>query len=131
MIYYVYCVYIYILLLAGSRIPFERINESESEASGQSAVLSGGRWVPRWCVPRQRVAIIVPFRDRESHLGVFLNVLHPFLQRQLVDYTIFVVEQVIPILQFIVEHLFLSLATKKRKTIFIYSLSINILKRML
>ena len=55
----------------------------------------GGRWVPRWCVPRQRVAIIVPFRDRESHLGVFLNVLHPFLQRQLVDYAIFVVEQVI------------------------------------
>ena len=83
------------LFLGGNIEPSTRpVNESEVEASNQS-VLSGGRWVPRWCVPRQRVAIIVPFRDRESHLSVFLNVLHPFLQRQLVDYTIFIVEQVI------------------------------------
>ena len=57
-------------------------------------LLPGGRGVPSGCVARQRVAVVVPFRDRESHLRIFLNVLHPFLQRQQLDYTIFIVEQV-------------------------------------
>jgi beta-1,4-galactosyltransferase 1 len=39
------------------------------------------------------VAILVPFRNRELQLRVFLSHLHPFLQKQFVDYTIFVVEQ--------------------------------------
>ena len=32
------------------------------------------------------VAILVPFRDRESHLRIFLLNLHPFLIRQNLDY---------------------------------------------
>ena len=35
----------------------------------------------------------MPFRDRDEHLRYFLNHLHPFLQRQRLDYRIFVVEQ--------------------------------------
>ena len=54
----------------------------------------GGSWAPVSCIPRHRVAVIVPFRDREEHLRVFLNVIHPMLQRQLLQYTIFVAEQV-------------------------------------
>jgi len=69
---------------------FEKTEEDHPE------LLPGGHWAPTSCVPRQRIAIIVPFRDRESHLKVFLRILHPFLQRQLLDYTIFVVEQVLP-----------------------------------
>ena len=54
----------------------------------------GGTWHPKSCIPRSRVAIIVPFRDREEHLRVFLSILHPMLQRQMIHYTIFVIEQV-------------------------------------
>lgn len=59
-------------------------------------LLPGGHWFPRFCTARHRVAVIVPFRDREIHLRYFLNVIHSFLQRQLLQYTIFVVEQTKP-----------------------------------
>lgn len=59
-------------------------------------LLPGGQWLPKTCVPRQRIAVIVPFRDRELHLRHFLGVIHPFLQRQMLHYTIFVVEQAAP-----------------------------------
>lgn len=58
-------------------------------------LLPGGHWFPRFCTARHRVAVIVPFRDREIHLRYFLSVIHSFLQRQLLQYTIFVVEQVL------------------------------------
>lgn len=52
-----------------------------------------GHWQPD-CISRtQKMAIIVPFRDRHEHLLAFLWNLHPILQRQQIDYTIFVVEQ--------------------------------------
>lgn len=57
---------------------------------------AGGEWLPRSCVPRQRIAIIIPFRDREEHLRALLTALHPMLQRQQLHYTIFVVEQLSP-----------------------------------
>jgi len=59
----------------------------------------GGSWEPALCVARHRIAIIVPFRDREEHLQAFLNLIHPMLQRQLLQYTIFVAEQVIVVLR--------------------------------
>jgi len=54
----------------------------------------GGSWTPESCVPRHRVAVIIPFRDRQLHLRTLLTILHPMLQRQMLQYTIFVVEQV-------------------------------------
>lgn len=57
-------------------------------------LLPGGRHKPTECMSRNRVAIIIPFRDREIHLKIFLNNLHEFLQRQQLDYGIFVVEMV-------------------------------------
>lgn len=60
-----------------------------------AAMTSAGRWRPLWCIPRHRIALVVPFSsDREAHLLMFLNNIHPFLRRQLIDYTIIVVEQV-------------------------------------
>merc|ERR1712012_1484981 len=53
----------------------------------------GGRYKPSQCIARHRVAIIVPFRDREEHLRTFLFHMHSFLPRQQVDYGIFIVEQ--------------------------------------
>ena len=59
-----------------------------------SMLKRGGRYKPTDCVARNRVAVIIPYRDREIHLKIFLNNMHPFLQRQQLDYGIFVVEMV-------------------------------------
>ncbi|XP_055336146.1 beta-1,4-galactosyltransferase 3-like [Paramacrobiotus metropolitanus] len=58
-------------------------------------VQNGGAYRPSRCEPRHsfRLAVIVAFRDRQQHLQILLNNLHPFLQRQQLEYTIFVVEQ--------------------------------------
>jgi len=53
----------------------------------------GGHYRPQECQPRDRVAIIVPFRNRIQHLPTFLYNLHPLLQLQQLDYGIFVIEQ--------------------------------------
>ena len=54
---------------------------------------NGGFYRPNDCQSRSKVAVIVPYRNRSEHLTVFLRHIHPFLQRQQLDYTIFVVEQ--------------------------------------
>ncbi|KAK6026166.1 N-acetyllactosaminide 3-alpha-galactosyltransferase, partial [Ostertagia ostertagi] len=54
----------------------------------------GGHNVPKGCKALNRVAVIVPFRDRESHLRILLNNMHRFLTKQKLDYAIIVVEQV-------------------------------------
>ncbi|XP_015904124.1 beta-1,4-N-acetylgalactosaminyltransferase bre-4-like [Parasteatoda tepidariorum] len=53
----------------------------------------GGRFKPDDCRAKEKIAIIVPFRDREQHLRIFLHNLHPLLQRQKLDYGIYIVEQ--------------------------------------
>jgi len=57
--------------------------------------MTGGSWRPSSCTSRHRIAVVVPYRDRELHLCVFVCYMHSFLQRQMLDYTIYVVEQVI------------------------------------
>ena len=58
----------------------------------------GGYWKPKDCYARDRVAIIIPFRDRQSHLNILLKYLHPLLRRQQIEYRIFVIEQVLQFL---------------------------------
>jgi len=58
-----------------------------------SEVLLGGRYHPKTCVARHKVAIIVPYRDRWEILEKFLYHTHTFLQRQQLDYRIYVCEQ--------------------------------------
>ncbi|KAF5880117.1 beta-1,4-galactosyltransferase 1-like, partial [Clarias magur] len=53
----------------------------------------GGRYMPSDCVSQQKVAIIIPFRDRELHLKYWLYYMHPILQRQQLDYGVYVIEQ--------------------------------------
>ncbi len=53
----------------------------------------GGRFKPSDCKARSKVAIVVPYRDRKFHLKIFLRYMHPFLQRQQLEYAIVVVEQ--------------------------------------
>ncbi|CAN7982298.1 unnamed protein product [Ixodes pacificus] len=56
-------------------------------------VMLGGRFKPKECLARHRVAILVPYRNREKQLNVFLHNMHQFLPRQQIDYGIFVIEQ--------------------------------------
>lgn len=54
---------------------------------------AGGHWAPDFCRAAKSVAIVVPFRCRGEHLLLFLQHMHPFLKRQQLDYTIFIIEQ--------------------------------------
>lgn len=54
----------------------------------------GGLWRPRDCIARHHVAIVIPYRDRESHLKVFLRHMHGFLKKQQLDYGIYIVDEV-------------------------------------
>ena len=54
----------------------------------------GGVGRPKHCTAVSKVAIIVAFRDREQHLGIFLRHFHPFLLRQLLDYRVFIIQMV-------------------------------------
>ncbi|KAI6171161.1 Beta-1,4-N-acetylgalactosaminyltransferase bre-4 [Aphelenchoides bicaudatus] len=54
----------------------------------------GGHGRPIDCKARHKVAIIVPYRDRDTHLRIFLNNIHSLLLKQQLDYAIFIVEQI-------------------------------------
>ena len=65
-----------------------------NEDNGYTFVEEGGTCKPHNCISRwPKVAIIVPFRDRGPQLEAFLYHIHPVLQRQQLNYRIFVVEQ--------------------------------------
>jgi hypothetical protein len=59
----------------------------------QSGVTAGGRYEPSECRSRHKIAVVVPVRNRSRHLAIFTRYMHPFLQRQQLDYTVIVVEQ--------------------------------------
>ncbi len=53
----------------------------------------GGFYRPAKCRSRWKVAIIVPFRNRTAQLATFLRYMVPFLQKQLLEFGIFIVNQ--------------------------------------
>ncbi|KAK4873417.1 hypothetical protein RN001_015446 [Aquatica leii] len=53
----------------------------------------GGEYEPSDCKAIFEVAVIVPYRNRQTQLQLFLNYMHAFLQQQKLKYRIFVVEQ--------------------------------------
>lgn len=59
----------------------------------ESGVAFGGIYRTKECQSRHKVAVVVPIRNRAEHLTIFLRYMHPFLQRQQLDYAIIVVEQ--------------------------------------
>lgn len=48
---------------------------------------------PIGCKARQKVAIIIPYRKRANQLEIFTQYIHQFLPDQLIDYTVYVLEQ--------------------------------------
>jgi hypothetical protein len=71
-----------------SAIP--ELGKLESELTGLD---KGGAHKPTDCQHREKLAIIIPYRDRRDNLALLLKYLHPLLQRQKRYYRIFVVEQ--------------------------------------
>ncbi|XP_033746278.1 beta-1,4-N-acetylgalactosaminyltransferase bre-4-like [Pecten maximus] len=65
---------------------------AEMEAN-LSYLKSGVNFSPRECRTDQRVAIVIPYRNRASHLRTLLYNLHTMLERQQINYGIFVIEQ--------------------------------------
>ncbi|KAI0222737.1 Beta-1,4-N-acetylgalactosaminyltransferase bre-4 [Lamellibrachia satsuma] len=82
--------------LVGSITPNTTVLPWSTLAVNHPELSAGGRWKPDGCVARQRVAVVIPFRDRDEHLRILLQNLHPVLQRQQLEYQIFVVEQAFP-----------------------------------
>ncbi|KFW61648.1 Beta-1,4-galactosyltransferase 4, partial [Pygoscelis adeliae] len=63
------------------------------EVQKENPQVSKGRYHPAECSALQHVAILIPHRNREKHLLYLLEHLHPFLQRQQLDYGIYVIHQ--------------------------------------
>lgn len=57
-------------------------------------ITSGGSFKPSEFEPKYKIAIIVPFRNRENNLKVFLKNIHPFLVKQGLEYSIFLIEPI-------------------------------------
>uniref|UniRef100_A0A0N5ASM2 Beta-1,4-N-acetylgalactosaminyltransferase n=1 Tax=Syphacia muris TaxID=451379 RepID=A0A0N5ASM2_9BILA len=69
-------------------------NLKESEVLEHHPYLeTGGHWKPSKCIARYKVAIIIPFRDRQSHLTRLIDFLVPLLKKQLLDFRFIVTEQ--------------------------------------
>ena len=63
------------------KVQTDEIPSMEEMEKTYSFLKDGGRYKPSQCIARHRVAIIVPFRDREEHLRTFLFHMHSFLPR--------------------------------------------------
>lgn len=63
------------------------------EVQKENPQVAKGRYHPVECSALQHVAILIPHRNREKHLLYLLQHLHPFLQRQQLDYGIYVIHQ--------------------------------------
>ncbi|GMT00661.1 hypothetical protein PENTCL1PPCAC_22835, partial [Pristionchus entomophagus] len=59
-----------------------------------SSIDKGGHSSPHECIARHKVAIIVPYRDRDTQLRIMLHNLHALLTKQQLDYGIYIVEQI-------------------------------------
>ncbi|XP_074530871.1 beta-1,4-galactosyltransferase 1 [Halichoeres trimaculatus] len=81
------------LLVGPLRVEFTTQVNLEQIKKDNPALQPGGRFRPPDCVAVQKVAIIIPFRKRDEHLKYWLHYLHPILQRQQLDYGVYVINQ--------------------------------------
>ncbi|KAL0974250.1 hypothetical protein UPYG_G00217710 [Umbra pygmaea] len=81
------------LLVGPLRIEFSAPVSLDMVIKENPNIQKGGRFKPGECVALQKVAIIIPFRNRDEHLRFWLYYLHPILQRQQLDYGVYVINQ--------------------------------------
>ncbi|XP_069886261.1 beta-1,4-galactosyltransferase 4 [Dipodomys merriami] len=63
------------------------------EVQAKNPQVHRGRYHPEECKALQKVAILIPHRNREKHLMYLLEHLHPFLRRQQLAYGIYIIHQ--------------------------------------
>ncbi|KAG8002609.1 Beta-1 [Nibea albiflora] len=73
-----------------SEISLEEVERSLLE---EESIAPGGYWKPKDCLPRWKVAILVPFRNRHEHLPILLRHLVPVLQKQRLHFAFYFIEQ--------------------------------------
>lgn len=83
-----------VLLVGPLRVEFSDPVTLDLVRSENPVLQPGGRYKPTECIAQQKVALIIPFRNRDEHLKYWLYYLHPILQRQQLDYGIYVINQV-------------------------------------
>ncbi|GAA6225605.1 beta-1,4-galactosyltransferase 1 [Lates japonicus] len=81
------------LLVGPLRVEFSTPVNLEQVKRDNPNLQPGGRFKPKDCEAQQKVAIIIPFRKRDEHLKYWLYYLHPILQRQQLDYGVYVINQ--------------------------------------
>ncbi len=89
---HVICVLVF--LVGPLRVEFSDPVTLDLVRSENSGLQPGGRFKPTECIAQQKVALIIPFRQRDEHLKYWLYYLHPILLRQQLDYGIYVINQV-------------------------------------
>ncbi|XP_046353912.1 beta-1,4-N-acetylgalactosaminyltransferase bre-4-like [Haliotis rufescens] len=82
--------------LVGALATYKEVLSFEEMQKKYPELQAGGRYKPPDCKSRHRVAIIVPYRNREDQLKILLNNLHPVLERQQLDYAIYITEMAMP-----------------------------------
>ncbi|XP_016353900.1 beta-1,4-galactosyltransferase 1-like [Sinocyclocheilus anshuiensis] len=80
-------------LVGPMRVEFSGPVSLDLVRSENPTLQPGGRFKPTDCIAQQKVAIIIPFRNRDEHLKYWLYYLHPILQRQQLDYGVYVIGQ--------------------------------------
>uniref|UniRef100_A0A8C5T313 Galactosyltransferase N-terminal domain-containing protein n=1 Tax=Laticauda laticaudata TaxID=8630 RepID=A0A8C5T313_LATLA len=84
----------FFLLPVGSlHVEFSQIVNLKNVEKENPELREGGHYTPKDCKALQKVAIIIPFRNRDEHLKYWLFYLHPILQRQQLDYGVYVINQ--------------------------------------
>lgn len=72
-----------------SEVSMDEINKKFSSHH----IEMGGSWRPRDCLPKYKVAVMIPFRNRFQHLPILLRHIYPMLMSQRLHFTIFLIEQ--------------------------------------
>ncbi|XP_077388733.1 beta-1,4-galactosyltransferase 1 [Festucalex cinctus] len=81
------------LLVGPLRVEFNVPVSLDDVRKANPQVGPGGRYKPKDCQALQKVAVVIPFRKRDEHLKFWLYYLHPILQRQQLDYAVYVINQ--------------------------------------
>ncbi|XP_051944897.1 beta-1,4-galactosyltransferase 1-like [Xyrauchen texanus] len=80
-------------LVGPLRIEFSDLVTLDLVREQNPALQPGGRFKPQDCIAQQKVAMIIPFRNRDEHLKFWLYYMHPILQNQQLDYGIYIIIQ--------------------------------------
>merc|ERR1719154_938933 len=64
-----------------------------AQAELANNLAAGGEFLQDSCQNPDHVAIVIPFRNRDEQLPIFLAHIHPFLMRQNIHYKIYIINQ--------------------------------------